>query len=92
MSRQETNRDSNDVHTLALNALVWVLHEPERADRFLALTGLEGDDIRSRINDPALLDAVIAFLEAHEPDLVACARALDVSPAALLGTRDRLGH
>jgi Protein of unknown function (DUF3572) len=84
--------DSNDAHTLALNALVWVLHEPDRADRFLALTGLQGDDIRSRINDPALLDGVIAFLEAHEPDLVACAKALDVPPAALLGARERLIH
>ena len=84
--------DSNDAHTLALNALVWVLHEPSRADRFLALTGLEGDDIRSRINDPALLDGVIAFLEAHEPDLIVCAHALDVAPGVLLGTRDRLNR
>jgi Protein of unknown function (DUF3572) len=84
--------DSNDAHTLALNALVWVLHEPERADRFLALTGLEGDDIRSRINDPALLDGVIAFLEAHEPDVVACAKALEVTPAALLGALGTLGR
>ena len=84
--------DSNDAQTMALNALVWVLHEPDRADRFLALTGLEGDDIRSRINDPALLDGVIAFLEAHEPDLVACAKALDVAPGVLLGTRVKLGR
>ena len=82
--------DTNAAHTLALNALVWMLHEPDRADRFLALTGLAGDDIRSRINDPALLDAVIGFLEAHEPDLVACARTLDVTPAALLGARGGL--
>ena len=84
--------DSNHAQTMALNALVWVLHEPDRADRFLALTGLEGDDIRSRINDPALLDGVIAFLEAHEPDLVACAKALDVAPGVLLGTRAKLGR
>jgi hypothetical protein len=84
--------DSNDAQTLALNALVWVLHEPDRADRFLALTGLQGDDIRARISDPALLDAVIGFLEAHEPDLVACAAALEVAPGVLLGTRARLSH
>jgi Protein of unknown function (DUF3572) len=84
--------DSNGADTLALNALVWVLHEPDRADRFLALTGLQGDDIRGRINDPALLDGVLAFLEAHEPDLVACARTLDVTPAALLGARETLSR
>ena len=53
--------DTNGADTLALNALVWVLAEPDRADRFLALTGLEGDDIRGRITDPALLDGVLAW-------------------------------
>ena len=87
-----SGHDSNSADTLALNALVWVLQEPDRADRFLALTGLQGDDIRGRITDPALLDAVLAFLEAHEPDLVACARALDVTPALLLGAREVLSR
>ena len=82
--------DTNDAAALALNALVWVLQEPDRADRFLALTGLQGDDIRSRINDPSLLDAVLGFLEAHEPDLVACAKALDVAPGVLIGARGGL--
>ena len=85
-------QDSNDADTLALNALVWVLQEPDRADRFLALTGLQGDDIRGRISDPALLDAVIGFLEAHEPDLIACARALEVEPAVLVGVRSGLAR
>jgi Protein of unknown function (DUF3572) len=84
--------DSNAADTLALNALVWVLREPDRADRFLALTGLEGDDIRRRISDPALLDAVLAFLEAHEPDLVACAKALEVQPSILVSARSGLSH
>ena len=87
-----TQPDSNAAQTLALNALVWVLQEPDRADRFLALTGLNGDDIRGRITDPALLDAVLAFLEAHEPDLITCARALDVTPALLLGAREVLSR
>jgi hypothetical protein len=84
--------DSNAADTLALNALVWVLREPDRADRFLALTGLEGDDIRGRITDPALLDAVLGFLETHEPDLVSCARALDVQPSILVNARSGLSH
>ena len=84
--------DSNGSDILALNALVWVLAEPDRAERFLALTGLNGDDIRGRITDPALLDGVLAFLEAHEPDLVACARALEVQPSILVSARSRLSH
>jgi Protein of unknown function (DUF3572) len=92
MSSQETNRDTNSADTLALNALVWVLQEPARADRFLGLTGLSGDDIRGRISDPALLDAVLGFLEAHEPDLVACAKALEVQPSILVSARSGLSH
>ena len=84
--------DTNAADTLALNAFVWVLQEPDRADRFLALTGLNGDDIRGRITDPALLDAVLGFLEAHEPDLVACARALEVQPSILVSARSALSR
>ncbi len=84
--------DTNSADTLALNALVWVLQEPARADRFLGLTGLNGDDIRGRITDPALLDAVLGFLEAHEPDLVACAKALEVQPSILVSARSGLSH
>ena len=84
--------DTNAADTLALNARVWVLREPDRADRFLALTGLNGDDIRGRITDPALLDAVLGFLEAHEPDLVACAKALEVQPSILVSARSALSH
>ena len=92
MNGPETNRDTEAAQTLALNALVWVLHDPDRAGRFLALTGLEGDDIRARITDPTLLDAVIGFLEAHEPDLIACATAIDVAPGALVGLRHVLAR
>ena len=84
--------DSNTADTLALNALVWVLREPDRADRFLALTGLNGEDIRARITDPALLDAVLQFLEAHEPDLVACAKALEIQPSILASARPGLSR
>ena len=95
MNGPQTNSGANEqaisAHTIALNALVWTLQEPTRAERFLSLTGLQADDISARINDPALLDAVLAFLEAHEPDLVACSKALEVLPAILLGARAALG-
>ncbi|WP_420822095.1 DUF3572 domain-containing protein [Sphingomonas montana] len=69
---------------LALNALVWTLGEPSRADRLLALTGLDPTDLRTRANDPAVLGAVLGFLESHEPDLIACAEDLGVAPDRLV--------
>jgi hypothetical protein len=84
------NQDTNNPETLALAALGWALSEPARAQRLLALTGLDPADLRDRLGDPSLLAAILRFLEAHEPDLVACAEALDVAPADLVQARRRL--
>lgn len=81
---------NHDAEALGLSALGWTLGEPERAGRLLAVTGLTPDDLRERVGDPAVLAALLGFLEAHEPDLVACADALGVTPAALVTARERL--
>ena len=85
-------KDTNEpeAETLALSALGWTLAEGDRAQRLLALTGLSPEDLRDRLGDPGLLAAVLGFLEAHEPDLLACAEALGVTPVALVGARRRL--
>jgi hypothetical protein len=79
-----------DDPALALGALAWTLAEPDRAARLLALTGLAPVDLRARAGEPAVLAATLCFLENHEPDLVACATALDTTPAALTAARRRL--
>lgn len=73
-----------DAATLALSALAWTLSEQHRAERLLALTGLDADELRARATDPTLLAAVLGFLAQYEPDLMACADALDVRPEALI--------
>ena len=80
----ETNRDPAEI---ALAALAWTLGDSRRADRLLAMTGLTPDELRRRLTDPTLLAATLAFLETHEPDLVACAEALDIKPEALVRAR-----
>lgn len=85
MNDQETNQRASDA--LALSALGWILGDQKRADRLLALTGLSPADLRTRLSDPALLAAVLGFLEAHEPDLLACAEALGVDTARLIAAR-----
>ena len=79
-----------DPEALALAALGWVLGEESRAQRLLALTGLTPDDLRGGLGDAAVLGAVLDFLCAHEPDLVAAADALGVAPKALANARERL--
>ena len=85
-----TIQDTNDPEALALSALGWALSDQARAERLLALTGLTPADLRERLGEPSLLAAVLGFLHAHEPDLIACADALGVPPAALVAARARL--
>ena len=84
------NETNQTAETLALSALGWTLSDTARADRLLALTGLEPDDLRSRLGEPALLAATLRFLEAYEPDLIACAEDLGTTPALLVDARRSL--
>lgn len=90
MLRSPTNKP--DAPTLALQALAWALADGARAQRLLDLTGLDPDDLRTRAGEPAVLDAVLGFVEAHEPDLLACAEALNVKPADLVAARAELNR
>jgi hypothetical protein len=74
---RETPTPDRGPYTLALDALVWTLGNPARADRLLATTGL----------DPAALRAAAG--EAP-PDLIACAAALGLPATALVHARAAL--
>ena len=80
----------NDAETLALMALAATLTDERRAERFLAPTGLSPDGIRGTLGERSTLAACLAFLEAHEPDLVAVASAIGSSPEVLVRARAEL--
>jgi hypothetical protein len=79
-----------DAETLALIALAHVAADEELLPRFLALSGLDLDDLRARAQDPAMLGAVLDFLLAHEPDLVRFAELQEIAPAAIAKARRAL--
>jgi hypothetical protein len=85
-----SDKVSHDPVALALGALAWTLAEPARADRLLGVTGLTPADLRERAAEPSVLAAILGFLEAHEPDLIACAAVLDTTPLALVAARMEL--
>lgn len=87
MRAHDTNEDAAG---LALKALAWTLLDAARAERLLALTGMTPEGLRAGAGTPAVLAAVLAFLESHEPDLVACADAIGAAPAALVAARQSL--
>ena len=80
----------NDPVALALAALAATLSDERRAQRFLDLTGIGTDDLRSKASDPNLLAALLRFLEGYEPDLMSVAEALGVPPSALVEARRKL--
>ncbi len=75
---------------VALQALAATLSDERRAARLLDLSGLDAEDLRTRASEPALLAAVLRFLESHEPDLLAVAEAIGRTPAELVAARDAL--
>ena len=83
---QPSPNDSDSV-TVALQALAVSLGDEARAARLLSLTGLSPDALRHRAAEPAVLVAVLRFLEDHEPDLLAVADTLGCKPQELVAAR-----
>ena len=85
----ETN-DKLDASGMAFQALAWALMEESRAERLLSLTGLTPEGLRSSVMERSTQAAILSFLEAYEPDLIACAAVIGVSPALLVRSRQEL--
>ena len=77
---------------MALRLVGWIVSDVARADRMVALTGLSPDDLRDSLGERATLCALMDFVINHEPDLLACAEALGVKPAAIVEARGRIGR
>jgi hypothetical protein len=90
MLSPHTNEAPLDAEALALAALAATLTDERRARRFLDLTGLDADELRARAGDRSLLAATLAFLENHEPDLVAVAQAIGTKPETLVAALTEL--
>ena len=82
---------TNDPEVLLLSALAETLSDERRAIRFLDMTGIDASTLRERAADRSTLEALLDFLEAYEPDLIAVASALAVKPEALVATRAGIG-
>ena len=72
--------------TLALQALSFLVEDEDRLD----LSGLDQNDLRDRIADPAFLGGVLDHILGHEPDLLDFAAAADIDPTVVLRARATL--
>jgi hypothetical protein len=76
--------------SMAIAALGFLAAEPERLDRFLALSGLGLHNLRQAAASPGFLAAVLDHLAADERLLVAFAAAEGLDPGAVASARDAL--
>jgi hypothetical protein len=81
---------ASDPHAIALEALAWILSDQPRAERFLGLTGLNPDTLRQTAGQASTHRAVLDYLLAHEPDLIAAAEHLQLAPDRLAQARREL--
>jgi len=81
---------SEEDETLALQVVGWIVADQQRADRMLALTGLDAPALRTGLSDRATLTALMDFAINHQPDLLACAEEIGVSPARIVAARERI--
>lgn len=54
------------------------------------MTGIGTGELRARAAEPALLAALLRFLEAHEPDLLDVAEAIGAKPEDIVEARRQL--
>jgi hypothetical protein len=75
---------------LALRALAYVLEDPERAGRFLQVTGLAGTDLAAQLDNAAFLGGVLDFVLEDEALLEGSAGACGLPPEAVRVARQHL--
>jgi hypothetical protein len=94
-SKKMQSASSDSARSLAVNALAFIAAHPDRLSRFLGVTGLGPDNLRTAAADPTFLGSVLDYLVADETLLVEFATDAGLKPeavarahAALCGTPD----
>lgn len=80
-----------EAQAVALKALGHVAGDDALLSRFVALTGCGLDDIKARLGDNGFLAAVLDFLLADEPSLLAFVEAESMAPETPMLARHKLG-
>ena len=76
---------------LAIAALTFIAEDPERLGRFIALTGIEPESLRSAATHPGFLLGVLDHVAGDETLLLAFAEFATLDPADVMRARDVLG-
>ncbi len=80
MSKGRRLIDREVAETIGAQALGFLAGEPQRFARFLALTGVDLDEVRANAGSPELLAAVLAHLTRDELLLLTFAAETHIAP------------
>jgi Protein of unknown function (DUF3572) len=89
-TRASMRRDAAE--SLAVQALTFLAGDPERLARFLALTGIGPDRIRSAAASPGFLAGVLDHVASEEALLMAFAEQSGIDPADVARARQALAE
>lgn len=75
---------------LAIDALTFIAADSERLERFMALSGLSVEHLRAAAAEPGFFAAILDFLAADEPLLLAFAANAGRDPASITKAKQSL--
>ena len=75
---------------LAITALGFIASDRDEFSRFLALTGIDHESIRTVATEPGFLGGVLAYIAGNERTLLACAAYAGVAPEEIEKARSIL--
>jgi hypothetical protein len=79
---KKMNRD--EAENVALSAFAFITSDEERMSRFLAVSGLRPDTIRSAASEPGFFAGILDYVAADEPLLIALAKELNTKPEHIM--------
>jgi hypothetical protein len=74
-----------EAENVALGAFAFITSDEERLGRFLAVSGLGPDTIRSAASSPGFFAGVLDYVVSDEPLLIALSKELNTKPEHIMG-------
>ena len=81
LEKSAVSQDESQV--IALKALVFLMGEPDRANRFMGVTGATPESIRAGAGEQGFLRGVLEYLCGDEPLLLVFAESAGIAPESV---------
>ena len=73
-----------EAENVAVGAFSYIISDEERLGRFMAVSGLQPDTIRSAASSPGFFAGILDYVVSDEPLLIALAKERDTKPEHIM--------